>query len=116
MPTILADTFTAALARLSGEEQKQAKLTVYDLQTKPDQPGLQFHRIDKSKDPNFWSVRVGRDVRIRPSRRPPALEAGQRCRSCLVPGAAIEHHQARCIQFPHPGQGAPDQPLKGAPA
>jgi hypothetical protein len=64
MPTILADTFTAALGRLSGEEQKQAKLTVYDLQTEPNQPGLQFHRIDKSKDPNFWSVRVSRDVRI----------------------------------------------------
>jgi hypothetical protein len=64
MPTILADSFTAALGRLSGDEQKQVKLTVYDLQTEPDRPGLQFHRIDKSKDPNFWSVRVSRDVRI----------------------------------------------------
>lgn len=64
MPTILAESFTAALGRLSGDEQKQVKLTVYDLQTEPDRPGLQFHRIDKSKDPNFWSVRVSRDVRI----------------------------------------------------
>lgn len=64
MPTILADSFTAALGRLSGDEQKQVKLTVFDLQTEPDRPGLQFHRIDKSKDPNFWSVRVSRDVRI----------------------------------------------------
>ncbi|NWH08206.1 MAG: UvrD-helicase domain-containing protein, partial [Alphaproteobacteria bacterium] len=24
----------------------------------------QFHRIDKSKDPNFWSMRVNRDIRI----------------------------------------------------
>jgi hypothetical protein len=64
MPTILADSFTAALGRLSGDEQKQAKLTVFDLQTEPDRPGLQLHRIDKSKDPNFWSVRVSRDVRI----------------------------------------------------
>jgi hypothetical protein len=64
MPTILADTFIAALARLAGDEQKQVKLTVYDLQTAPDRPGLQFHRIDKSKDPNFWSVRVSRDIRI----------------------------------------------------
>src|ERR1700751_112960 len=64
MPTILADTFTPALGRLVGDEQKQVKLTVFDLQTEPDRPGLQFHRIDKSKDPNFWSVRVSRDVRI----------------------------------------------------
>jgi len=64
MPTILADSFTASLAKLANDEQKQAKLTAFDLQTNPDQPGLQFHRIDKSKDPNFWSVRVNRDVRI----------------------------------------------------
>src|SRR5436305_671374 len=64
MPTILADSFTAALGRLSGDEQKQIKLTVFDLQTEPDRPGLQLHRIDKSKDPNFWSVRVSRDIRI----------------------------------------------------
>ncbi|TIW04019.1 MAG: DNA helicase, partial [Mesorhizobium sp.] len=64
MTTILADSFTASLAKLANDEQKQAKLTAFDLQANPDQPGLQFHRIDKSKDPNFWSVRVNRDLRI----------------------------------------------------
>lgn len=64
MTTILADSFTTSLAKLSNQEQKQAKLTAFDLQTNPDQPGLQFHRIDKSKDPNFWSVRVNRNLRI----------------------------------------------------
>lgn len=64
MPIVLADTFTTALDRLAGDEQKQVKLTVFDLQTEPDRPGLQFHRIDNSKDPNFWSVRVSRDIRI----------------------------------------------------
>ncbi|MER9503905.1 3'-5' exonuclease [Mesorhizobium sp. M0579] len=64
MPTVLADSFTASLAKLANDEQKQAKLTAFDLQASPDQPGLQFHRIDKSKDPNFWSVRVSRDIRI----------------------------------------------------
>lgn len=64
MPTILADSFTASLAKLANDEQKQAKLKAFDLQTNPDQPSLQFHRIDKSKDPNFWSVRVNRDIRI----------------------------------------------------
>ncbi|MCW5714479.1 MAG: AAA family ATPase [Bauldia sp.] len=64
MTTILAASFTAALGKLAADEQKQAKLTVFDLQTEPDRPGLQFHRIDASKDRNFWSVRVSRDVRI----------------------------------------------------
>lgn len=64
MLTILADSFTASLAKLANDEQKQAKLTAFDLQANPDQPGLQFHRIDKSRDPNFWSVRVNRDLRI----------------------------------------------------
>ncbi len=64
MPTILADSFTTALTKLANDEQKQAKLTAYDLQTDPGRPGLKMHRIDASKDPNFWSVRVNRDLRI----------------------------------------------------
>lgn len=64
MPTILADSFTAALTKLTNEEQKQVKLTAFDLQTDPVLPSLQMHRIEASKDPNFWSVRVNRDIRI----------------------------------------------------
>src|SRR3954469_14441147 len=64
MTTILAESFTASLAKLNGQAQKQAKLTAFDLQMEPDRPGLQFHRVDKSKDRNFWSVRVSGDIRI----------------------------------------------------
>jgi hypothetical protein len=60
----IADTFTDSLARLNGQEQKAAKTTAFDLQMDPSAPGLQFHRIDKSKDVNFWSLRVNRDLRI----------------------------------------------------
>jgi hypothetical protein len=60
----IADTFTDSLARLTGEEQKAAKTTAFDLQMNPVNPGMQLHRIDKSKDRNFWSVRVGSDVRL----------------------------------------------------
>lgn len=60
----IADTFTDSLARLAAQEQKAAKTTAFDLQMDPSAPGLQFHRIDKSKDPNFWSIRVNRDIRI----------------------------------------------------
>src|SRR5947208_7566165 len=60
----ISDTFTDSLARLNGEEQKAVKTTAFDLQLNPAQPGLQFHRLDKPKDPNFWSVRVSLDVRL----------------------------------------------------
>jgi hypothetical protein len=60
----IADTFTDSLARLTGDEQKAVKTTAFDLQMNPVNPGMQMHRIDKSKDKNFWSVRAGRDIRI----------------------------------------------------
>lgn len=60
----IADTFTDSLARLTGDEQKAAKTAAFDLQLNPAQSSLQLHKIDKSKDPNFWSIRVSRDLRI----------------------------------------------------
>jgi hypothetical protein len=64
MNLLLADFFTAALARLPAQEAKAVKTTVVDLQLDPSGKGLQMHRIDKSKDPNFWSARVNRDLRL----------------------------------------------------
>lgn len=60
----IADSFQNALRRLSAQEQKTVKETVFDLQMNPAAPGLQFHRIDNSKDPNFWSMRVSSDIRL----------------------------------------------------
>jgi mRNA-degrading endonuclease RelE of RelBE toxin-antitoxin system len=60
----IADTFTDSLAKLTGEEQKAAKTTAFDLQVNPANPGLSFHKVDKARDKNFWSVRVSRDIRI----------------------------------------------------
>jgi hypothetical protein len=64
MNFLIADTFTAAFNRLSGQDQKAVKASVFDLQMDPSGNGLQLHRIDKSKDQNFWSARVNRDVRL----------------------------------------------------
>ena len=60
----IADTFTDSLGKLTGEEQKAVKTTAFDLQLDPAYPGLQFHRLERARDSNFWSVRVGRDVRL----------------------------------------------------
>lgn len=66
----IADTFTDSLARLTGQEQKAVKTRAFDLQLDPSAPGMKFHRLDKARDPNFWSVRfswkaLGADVRGR---------------------------------------------------
>jgi len=60
----IADTFTASLARLNGAEQKAVKTTAFDLQLNLSSPGLRFHRLDRPRDPNFWSVRASGDIRL----------------------------------------------------
>jgi len=60
----IADTFTDSLARLTGKEQKAVKTTAFDLQLNPANPGMSFHKLEKAKDKNFWSVRVSSDVRL----------------------------------------------------
>lgn len=60
----IADTFQDSLARLAAPDQKAAKLAAYDLQVDPSSPGLKFHRVNQARDPNFWSVRAGRDIRL----------------------------------------------------
>ncbi len=64
MNFLIADTFTASFNRLSGLDQKAVKASVFDLQMDPIGNGLQLHRIDKSKDPHFWSARVNLDIRL----------------------------------------------------
>jgi len=60
----ISGTFTDSLARLTDEEQKAVKTTAFDLQMDPSAPGMQFHKLDRARDRNFWSVRVSRDIRL----------------------------------------------------
>ena len=60
----IADTFTDSLARLTGEEQKAVKTTAFDLQVNLVSTGMSFHRLDRAKDKQFWSVRVTADIRL----------------------------------------------------
>ena len=66
----IADTFTDSLAKLTDEEQKAIKATAFDLQMNSVNPGMQFHKLDKGKDKNFWSVRVSSDIRTLPELTP----------------------------------------------
>jgi len=60
----IADTFTDSLAKLTGDEQKAVKTAAFDLQLNPAHPALQFHKLEKAKDPHFWAVRVSLDIRL----------------------------------------------------
>lgn len=64
MTLLIADTFTAALARLTGPEQTAAKTAAMDLQIDPSHPALQLHRVDRARDRNFWTARASRDIRL----------------------------------------------------
>jgi hypothetical protein len=64
MEFLIADSFISSVGKLTREEQKAVKTSVFDLQTNPTTQGLQLHRVDASRDANFWSCRVDRDIRI----------------------------------------------------
>ena len=69
----IADTFTDSLSRLNGDEQKAVKTTAFDLQLNPANPGMSFHKLDRARDKNFWSVRVNADIRLIVHRQPSSL-------------------------------------------
>ena len=60
----IADTFVNSLARLTGEEQKAAKTSAFDLQMNPAHPSLKLHKLEKAYDKNLWSIRVNDGIRI----------------------------------------------------
>jgi mRNA-degrading endonuclease RelE of RelBE toxin-antitoxin system len=82
----IADTFTDSLARLTGEEQKAVKTTAFDLQVNPANPGMGFHKLDKAKDKNFWSVRVGSDMRLIVHTSESSLLLCYCCEQMICPG------------------------------
>ena len=48
----IADTYQTSLTKLTNQEQKAVKITVFDLQADPSSPGLKFHKLDRAK-PKF---------------------------------------------------------------
>ena len=64
MQFLFASSFLKALNKLNSQEKSATKITVFDLQENPSARGLRFHRIESSKDPHFWSIRVNQDIRV----------------------------------------------------
>src|SRR5437868_1441878 len=95
MPSFLiADTFTDSLARLTGDEQKSVKTTAFDLQVDPTGSGMSFHKLDRARDKNFWSVRASRDIRLIVHRTPGSLLLCPSSRSCLLVGGTAPARNA----------------------
>ncbi|MET4162813.1 hypothetical protein ABIE61_002674 [Marinobacterium sp. MBR-111] len=64
-----SDTFANSLGNLTNQEQKAVKQAAFDLHMYMDTldtapAGLRLHKVDKSKDPNFWSASANMDIRI----------------------------------------------------
>lgn len=64
MTLLYASTFADALTKLTHQEQKQVKLTAFDLMTDPKGSGLSLERLNTVGDDKLWSARVSRDLRI----------------------------------------------------
>lgn len=64
MTLILGSTFTGALTRLTQAEAGAAMQTALELQADPAGYGKRMHRVERAADPNVWSVRAGRDLRL----------------------------------------------------
>ena len=62
MTLLYASTFTKALDRLTTAEQKQVKITAFDLAQDESGNGLSLHRVEAA--PGFWTARVSQDIRI----------------------------------------------------
>ncbi len=62
MTLLYASTFTKALVRLTTAEQKQVKITAFDLAQDESGNGLSLHRVEAT--PGFWTARVSQDIRI----------------------------------------------------
>jgi hypothetical protein len=62
MQFLIADTFSDSLARVTGDEQKAAKTTTFDLQMKSASLTSIFTGSIRRK--RFWSIRVDADVRM----------------------------------------------------
>lgn len=64
MTLIYASTFNDALGKLTHAEQKQVKLTAFDIMLDPKGSGLSLERLNRTADDKLWSARVSRDLRI----------------------------------------------------
>ena len=60
----IADSFSGSLAKLTSQEQKAVKTAAFDFQMNPANPGFSIHRVDRARDPDFWTARVNRDIRL----------------------------------------------------
>ncbi|WP_441290271.1 3'-5' exonuclease [Sorangium sp. KYC3313] len=69
----IADTFTNSLARLTPDEQKAVKAIAFDMRLDLSNPGVDFYKLERAKDKNFWSVSVNADIRLIVHRTPGAL-------------------------------------------
>ena len=63
MNFVIAKTFTKALEDLDSRSRAQVEQAAFRFAMNPANPGFQFHKLDRARDPNFWSFRINQDLR-----------------------------------------------------
>ena len=119
----IVDTFTASLARLNGAEQKAVKTTAFDLQINPASPGMSFHKLARSRDKSFWSVRVGSEIRLIVHRTGDSLllcfAGHHNAAYTWAERRRIERHPvtgaAQLVELPERAEAAAPAPMPGRP-
>jgi hypothetical protein len=69
----IANTISKGASEAGGKGRgggKVGEAVAFEFQMNPTQSGFSFERINKSKDPNFWSLRVSDGIRIIAHRAP----------------------------------------------
>lgn len=64
MGLFIAKSFTESLARMQAADRESVIEAAEFYQANPAHPGLRKHRLEKCRDPGFWSLRSSRDIRI----------------------------------------------------
>jgi hypothetical protein len=64
MNLLYSSSYADSLGKLTHQEQKQVKITTVDLMLDPKGSGLSLERLTGAADPNVWSARVSRGLRI----------------------------------------------------
>ncbi len=96
----IADTFTDSLAKLTNDEQKAVKTTVFDLQLNPVNPGMSFDK-DEQVDAFESLLVLSLPVEVvhpgigHETDRPHDQPAGSRARSCAKPRLSSAMARAR---------------------
>ena len=74
-------TYQKSLKKLSNQDSKNVINKMYSIESNQKGKAIKWERIKKSKDKNFWSLRINQDIRVI------VHKTNNECTACYV-----DHH------------------------